>query len=174
EDILMRHIERLQQRRHRQLAAAVDAHIDDILGVKFEIEPRAAVRDNARREQELAARMRLALVVIEEDARAAMHLRDDDALGAVDDEGALVRHERHVAHVDALLLDIEDGLRFSVRIDLEYNKTQGHLERRGKGHAALLALFLVIFRGFKLVGNEFETCRIREILDREYRLENRL
>jgi len=33
----------------------------------------------------------LAAVVIEEHARAAMQLRHDDALGAVDDEGAVCR-----------------------------------------------------------------------------------
>ena len=33
--------------------------------------------------------MGLAAVVIEEDARAAVHLGDDHPLGAVDDEGAV-------------------------------------------------------------------------------------
>ena len=31
--------ERIHQRRHRQLAAAVDAHIDDVFGVELEVEP---------------------------------------------------------------------------------------------------------------------------------------
>ena len=38
----------------------------------------------------------------------AVHLGDDDPLGAVDDEGALLGHERDVAHVDVLLLDVLD------------------------------------------------------------------
>jgi hypothetical protein len=33
-----------------------------------------------------------------------MQLRNDDALGAVDDESALRRHERDLAHVDLLFL----------------------------------------------------------------------
>ena len=39
-------------------------------------------------------------------ARRADELRDDDALGAVDDERATVGHEREVAHEDELLLDL--------------------------------------------------------------------
>jgi hypothetical protein len=68
------------------LATPIDAHVDDILVVELEVEPRAAVRDDARRVEELAARMRFALVVVEEDAGASVELRDDDAFGAVDDE----------------------------------------------------------------------------------------
>ena len=39
-------------------------------------------------------------------ARGADELGDDDALGAVDDEGALVGHHGEVAHEDELLLDL--------------------------------------------------------------------
>jgi hypothetical protein len=40
----------LQQDRHRHLAAPVDAEIEVVLGVELEVEPRAAIRDHARRE----------------------------------------------------------------------------------------------------------------------------
>src|SRR3546814_8590546 len=72
----------------------------DVLGIELEVEPRAAIGNHAGGVEILARRMGLALVVVEEHARAAVHLADADALGAVDDEGALVGHERHVAHVD--------------------------------------------------------------------------
>jgi len=153
--------------RHRQLAAPVDAHIDEVLGVELEVEPRAAIGDDACREQVLARRVRLALVVVEEHARAAMHLRDDDALGAVDDEGALVRHERHVAHVDILLLDVADRARAGLLVDVPHHQAQGDLERRCEGHAALLALVDVVFRLLELVLDELELRALREILDRE-------
>ena len=83
--------------------------------------------------------MRLALVVLEEHARAAVQLRDDDTLGAVDDEGAVVGHERHFAHVDLLLLDLLDrlGLRRFTVID---DHLQLGAHGRGIGQAALLAL----------------------------------
>ncbi len=116
--------------------------------------------------------MGLALVMVEEHARGPVHLGDDDPLGAVDDEGAVVRHERHVAHVDVLLLDVLDGFRARVLVDFEHDETERHLERRGKGHAALLALFNVVFRRFEFVVHEFERGGFREIADRENRLED--
>ena len=91
------------------LRLAVDADVADVLGIEFEVEPGAAIGDDAGGEQVLAAAVGLALVVVEEDAGAAVHLGDDDALGAVDDESAVVRHQGHVAHVDVLLLDVADG-----------------------------------------------------------------
>ncbi len=98
----------VQQRGDRQLALAVDADVDQVLAVEFEIEPRPAIGNDARGEQELARRMGLALVMIEEHAGAAVHLADDDTLGPVDDKGAVIGHERHVAHVNRLFLDIAD------------------------------------------------------------------
>ena len=95
--------------------------------------------NDPRREQELAARVRLALVVLEEHARRTVQLRDDHALGAVDDERAVVGHQGHLAHVDLLLLDLLDrlGLRRLAVVD-------DHLQLRahggGVGQAALLAL----------------------------------
>jgi hypothetical protein len=52
--------------------------------------------------------MRFALVMVEKDARAAVHLGDNHPFGAIDDEGAVLRHKRHIAHVDVLLLDVTD------------------------------------------------------------------
>ena len=48
EQLLGRVAERAQQHRRVHLAAAVDAHVEDVLGVELEVEPRAAVRDDAR------------------------------------------------------------------------------------------------------------------------------
>ena len=104
----MRVAERAQQHRRVHLAAAVDADVDDVLGVELEVEPRAAVGDDARGVEQLAARVGLALVVIEEDAGAAVELADDDALGAVDDERTGLGHQRDLAEVDLLLLDVAD------------------------------------------------------------------
>ena len=174
EDLLAVEAERVQQRRDRDLPLAVDARVDDVLGVELDVEPGAAIRDDPGREQELAGRVRLALVVVEEDARRAVHLGDDDALGAVDDEGAVVGHERHVAHVDVLLLDVLDRAGAGIRIDVEHDEPQRHLERRGIGHAALAALVDVVFRRLEGVFHELEQGRVREIRDREHGLEDGL
>jgi len=100
--------------------------------------------------------MGLAAIMVEEDARAAVHLADDDAFGAVDDEGAVRRHWRHVAHVDVLLLDVADRAQARILLDIEHGQAQRHLERRSEGHAPLLALLDVVFRLFELVGNKIE------------------
>ncbi len=168
------HAERHQQRRGRQLAPTVDARIDDVLGIELDIEPRTAIRNDARSKQQLARRMGLALVMIEEDARRTVHLRNDHALGAVDDEGAVVGHERHIAHVHVLLLDVLDGLRTGVFVNIEHDKTQRHLERRRISQIALTAFINIELRWIEFVANEFEHGSAGEILDRENRLENRL
>ena len=54
EDVLVRQSDRLQQRRHRHLAAAVDAEEQEVLRIEFKVEPRPAVRNHACREQQLA------------------------------------------------------------------------------------------------------------------------
>ena len=56
EDFLARQAERVQQRGDRQLALAVDADVDDVLGVELEVEPAAAIGDDPRGEEILAAR----------------------------------------------------------------------------------------------------------------------
>ncbi len=162
------------QRRHRNLAATVDTRIDDVLGVELDVEPGTAIRDHAGSEQQLARGMGLALVVVEEHAGRAVHLRDDDALGAVDDEGAVHGHERDVAHVDVLLLDVLDRLRAGFLVDIEHDEAQRHLEGSREGHAALTALVDVVFRLLELVADEFQHRGTREVGNREHRAEHRL
>jgi len=58
-----------------------------------------------------------------------VQLADHHALGAVDDERALRRHERKFAHVNALFLDV-----------LVLAQAEGDIERRGIGLALALAL----------------------------------
>src|ERR1700689_3727876 len=108
EDLLLGVAERAQYDGDRKLAAPVDAGKHAVLRIELEAEPRAAVGNDARREQDLARRMRLAAVVIEEHAGAAVQLRHDDALGAVDDEGAVLGHEGQLAEIDFLLAHVLD------------------------------------------------------------------
>ena len=137
EDRLVGEADRLQQRRHRHLAPAVDAEEQEVLRIEFEVEPRAAVGDHAGREEELAGAVRLAAVVLEEHARRPVQLRDDDALGAVDDERAVVGHERDLAHVDLLLLHFLDGV--LGRLLVHQDEPHLRAERRAVREAALLA-----------------------------------
>ncbi len=85
-----------------------------------------------------------------------------------------VGHERHVAHVDVLLLDVLDRPGAGLLVDIEHDQAQRHLERRGIGHAALAALVDVVLRRLELVADEFEHARVGKVRDREDRLEDRL
>src|SRR5690606_5803076 len=66
--------ERAQQYRGRQLAATVDAHEYAILRIEFEIQPRPAVRNDARGVKQFAGAVRLATVVVKEHARRTVQL----------------------------------------------------------------------------------------------------
>jgi hypothetical protein len=104
-DLLVRGVaDRAQERRDRQLALAVDLHRDDVLVRRLELEPRAAVRDELPVEE--AAACRRVVDRREVDPRRAHELRDHDALGAVDHEGALVGHPREVAEENVLFADL--------------------------------------------------------------------
>ena len=174
EDLLAVEAQGVEQRRDRELTLAVDTRVDDVLGVELDVEPGTAIRDDAGGEQQLARGMRLALVVVEEHARRAVHLRDDHALGAVHDEGAVVGHERHVAHVDVLLLDVLHGAGAGIRVHIEHDQAQRDLERRSKGHAPLAALVHVVFRRLERVLHELEQGSIRKVRNRENRFEDGL
>ncbi|MCY1174797.1 hypothetical protein D9M73_150090 [compost metagenome] len=113
--------------------------------------------------------MGLAAVMVEQNARRAVHLRHDDAFGAVDDEGAVARHQGHVAHVDVLLLDIEDRARIGVGIHLEHDQAQRDAHRGRIGDAALAAFVGVELGRLKLVIHEVELGGAGEIADREDR-----
>ena len=146
--------QRAQQHGHRQLAATVDAGEQRVLRVELEVQPRAAVRNDAGAVQQLARAVGLAAVVVEEHARRTVQLRDDDALGAVDDEGAVVGHERDLAHVDLLLLHVLDGL--GRRLAVVDHQAHGHAQRGAVAEAAVAALALVERRLAELVADVFQ------------------
>jgi hypothetical protein len=68
-----------------------------------------------------------------------VQLRHDDTLGAVDDEGAVVGHQGHFAHVDLLLLDLLDHL-LRMRFAVVDDHLQLGAHGRREGQAPLLAL----------------------------------
>src|ERR1035437_6860493 len=76
----------------------------------------------------------------------AVELGDDDAFGPVDDEGAVLAHQRDVAKEDFLLLHVAQALDAGLRILVVDLEADGDLERSGVGHAALFALRLVVLQ----------------------------
>jgi hypothetical protein len=147
--------ERLEQHGDRLLALAVDTHAHDVAAVGLKLEPRTARGDDLRGVDGLVGRLVELLGVV--DAGRADELRDDDALGAVDDEGAAVGHEREIAHEDLLLLHLT-GL-FVDEPDLDE-------ERRLVGHVLFLALLYGVLGVAELVAAELDSQVSGEVLDR--------
>jgi hypothetical protein len=75
---------------------------------------------------------------------APVQLRHDDALGAVDDERPVIGHQRDVAEVDLLLLDVADGLGARLGVLVPDHEPDRHLERDRVRHPALEALVDVV------------------------------
>ena len=125
--------ERPHKHRHRQLAVLIDAHVKHVRRVGLILQPCTAVRDDGGGKQLLTGGV-IAHAVIH--ARGTHQLRDNNALRAVDDEGAAVGHEREIPHENLRLLDLAGFLIQQARLDTQ---------RRRVGHVPLLALLDGIF-----------------------------
>src|SRR3569833_358389 len=115
--------------------------------------------------------MCLAAVVTEEHARAAMQLGNDDALGTVDDERTVVRHQRQLAEVNLLLAHVLHGL-LGARGFLIQND-EAHLDalRGSVGQTAQLTLFHIKYRLSESVADVFERSITGVAGDRKHALE---
>ncbi len=173
EEVLRGVAERAEQHGGVHLPPPIDADVDDVLGIELEVEPGAPVGDHARRVEELARRVGLALVVVEEDARAPVELADNHALGAVDDERARLGHQGQLAEVDLLLLDVAHDPLPAVAGVVDHELVR-HLDGRRERHAALAALVDVVLGRLEVVGHEHELARAVEVLDGEDRSKDRL
>ncbi len=147
--------QRAQQDGDRHLAAAVDTEVHVVLRVEFEVQPRAAIRDDARGKQQLSGGMGLAAVMLKEHARRTMQLGNDDALGAVDHERTGVGHQRDFSHVHFLLLDFLDcGLG---RLLVHDGQAHAGAQRGSISQSALPAFLHVERRHAQLVADKIET-----------------
>ena len=163
EDLVVGPAERLEEHGDRLLALAVDADADHVALVDLELEPGTTARDDLGREDVLVGG--LVRRALEVDARAADELGDDDALGAVDDEGAALGHEREVAHEDRLALDLTGGV---------VHELGGDEQGRGVGEVALLAVLDRVLELLEAVVAEGQRHRAAEVLDRGDLLEDLL
>ncbi len=129
-----------QENRAVKFAFAVDTDVQQILVVVLELHPASPIRND------LAEKIALCRHALEEYAGRAVQLRNDDALGPVDDEGAVVGHQRNFTEEDLLLLDVADRLGAGFGVLVINRQPDGYLERRRVGHAALFALGHVVFQ----------------------------
>nr|AHE14888.1 hypothetical protein asmbl_9 [uncultured bacterium] len=160
-DALLGPAQRLEQHADRLAALAVDADADGVALVDVELQPRTTAGDDLGAVDVLVRRLVQGLVEV--DARAADQLRDDDALGPVDDEGALVRHDREVAHEHRLALDLAGGV---------VHELGGDEQRRRVGHVLVLALLEGRLDVLEARVGEGQRHRAAEVLDRGDLLED--
>ena len=128
-----------------------------IVRVEHHLDPVAAVGDDPHGEERLAVGVDLLLAG---DARAAVQLRDDHALGAVDDERAVGRHDRHVAEEHLFLADV-----------LAVLQAEGRLEGADVALAVHQRLEIALLLGLELVAHEVELVAAVVRGDGEYLLE---
>ena len=138
EQILYRSVgaeaQRAQKNRDTELLLSVHADIQGVRRVLFEFQPCAAVGHHRRREH-LLARLILRRRIIH--ARRTDQLGDDDALRTVDDERAVLRHERKIAHEYFL---VENFVLHLV------HEADFHPQRKRVRRVAVAAFLLVVFR----------------------------
>ena len=140
QDFFSRVIKRFQNNAGGEFSAPVDPHEQQIFLVEFKIQPGSPVGNHPGVEEQFPRRVGLSFIVIEEDARRAMQLRDNHPLRAINDKRAVLSHQGHLAHVDFLLLDIAQNLRAAGFAFVKNNQAQRGKQRRRVHHAALLAL----------------------------------
>ena len=123
--------DRAQQHGDGQLALAIHLHRNDVALAGLELQPRAAIRDHLG-----VAETPIGDAIFlhgEINARGSDQLADDHALGPVNDEGAVFRHQREIAHEDVL-----GGNLAGLAID----QLDAHPQRGGEGHVTVPALRL--------------------------------
>ena len=174
QQLLGLHPQGAQQHGDVELPPPVDANEQDVPRIELEIQPRAAVRDDPGRVQELSAGVGLPLVVLEEHPGRAVELTHDHPLGAVDHEGAVPGHQRHLAEVDLLLLHVADAARAGLGVDVPKHELDRDLERRGEVHAPFMALVDVVLGLPQRVADVLQRSRVVKVPDGENGLEYRL
>ena len=142
-----------KQSHRRELARLVDPDPQGFLLGDLQLDPASALGDDAAGVQLLVARLDLDHEI---DARRAVELADDHALGAVDDELAAADHDRHVAQVDRFL---ERGLALV--------QPQPDVERAAEGQAELAALVGIVPGLAQVVAEVFQLQGLVVALDRE-------
>ncbi len=104
------HAQRAQEDGAEEFPLAVDAHVKNVLRIVLEFHPGAAVGNN------LPEEVGAIIGRFVKDAGRAVQLADDYALGTIDDERAVLGHQRDIAEEDFLLLDVADIFRAGIGI----------------------------------------------------------
>src|SRR5579863_3885613 len=132
--------QRAEKYRAIEFPLAVDADIQQALVVVLELYPTAAVGND------LTEVVTLRRDAFKKHSRRSMQLRNNDALGSVDDERTVLGHQRNFAEEHFLFLDVADSFYPGLGILVEHCQADSDFERGGVGHAALFALSYVVLQ----------------------------
>ena len=129
-----------QENGAEELALAVDADVQNVLLVVFELDPRSAVRNDLA--EEVAAVVRVSKNTPGERCNWLTMTRSVPLMMNVPFCG----HQRNFAEENFLLLDVADRTVARLRVLVVDGEPDGDLERRGVRHAALFALRHVVLQ----------------------------
>ncbi len=96
-------VEGPEQGRHRELVRLPNLYGDEMVGIRVDVQPGAFARDDLRAIEDATGKVN---GISEVDAGRAGELADHAALGAVNNEGAVLGHDREFPEVDLGLLDL--------------------------------------------------------------------
>ena len=138
---------------HGHLAGAVDADRHNVVGIRLQLNPSTAVRNDRGVVELLAGGVDLLAIVR---TGRTNQLADDDTLCTIDDEGTGIGHQGEIPHENFLLLDLAG---------LAIDETDIDAQGSSPGHITFLALIEVILRLSHRKAFKGEYKISREILD---------
>ena len=147
--------QRADEDRSRHLAVPVDADGHGAVGVGFQFDPGAAVRDHLAAVDVFP---QIVLLTAEIYARRTDQLGDDDTFRPVDDEGARGRHDREIAHEKIIIFLDFPGL----AVDELYL----HLQRCAVRHCLGTAVVDGVFLRAEIIVLEVQRPLVAAVLDR--------
>ena len=165
-------IQRIQNRSNRQFTTTVNTRINQVFGIKFEIKPRTAIRNNSGCKQIFTGRNGLTLIMVKENTRRTVHLRNNNTLRSVKNKGSLIRHQRNIAHINILLLDVMDRFGSGSLISIPNNQAQRRLNGRRISHISFDTFINIIFRCLEFIFNKLQFAVSGKIFNRKNRFEN--
>ena len=151
----------LQEVGYRLLTLTVDTHADSVALIDLELQPCTAAGDDLRVEDFLVGTAIRGTFKV--DTGRTNQLRDNDTLGAVDDEGATGGHEREIAHEHGL------GLNFTRVVVHELG---GHIHGCRVGVILSFCFFNRVLRSLQAVITERQRHGACHVFNRRDLLEN--
>ena len=146
--------QRTDEVRHGHLAVTVDTDGNNAVGIGFQFDPRAAVRNELGGIDFLPESVHFLFVVY---AGRADKLGNNNTFGAIDNKCARVRHNREIAHEKIMLLDFAGFLIDELDFDLQ---------RSGISSISRLAFIDAVLFFLEIVFAEMQRPFMSTILDR--------